>query len=44
MEMLMFMVVISVPTGRGIDLSTTWLTMITAASLTEYDSPPQISG
>ena len=44
MDMIMIMVVVSVLTGRGIDLSTTWLTMITAAGLAEYDSPPQIAG
>jgi hypothetical protein len=44
MVMIMIMVVVSVLTGRGIDLSTTWLTMIAAAGLAEYDSPPQISG
>jgi len=44
MVMIMIMVVISVLTGRGIDLSTTRLTMITATGLAEYNSPPQIEG
>jgi len=41
--MIMIMVV-SVLTGRGINFSTTRLTMISAAGLAEYDSPPQIAG
>jgi hypothetical protein len=44
MIMIMIVVVVFVLTGRGIDLSTTWLTMIAAAGLAEYDSPPQIAG
>jgi low affinity Fe/Cu permease len=43
MLVVMIMVMISVLTGRGFNLSTTWLTMITTAGLAEYDSPPQIS-
>jgi hypothetical protein len=37
--MVMIMVVFSVLTGRGINLSITWLTMIAAAGLVQYDSP-----
>jgi len=44
MVMIMIMVAVSVLTGRGIDLSTSRLTMIVAASLAEYDTPPQIPG
>jgi hypothetical protein len=44
MMMIMIMVVVYVPTGRGIDLSTPRLTMIAAAGLAEYDSPPQVAG
>jgi hypothetical protein len=39
MVMIMILMV-SVLTGRGVDPSTTWLTMIATASLAEYDSPP----
>jgi len=42
--MVMIMVVVSILTGRGINLSTTWLTMIAAAGLAEYNPPPQIAG
>jgi hypothetical protein len=42
--MIMIMVAVSVLTGRGIDLSTSRLTMIAAAGLAEYDTPPQIPG
>jgi len=41
---MIMIIMVFVLTGRGIDLSTTWLTMITAAGLAEYDSPPQIAG
>jgi hypothetical protein len=44
MVMIMIMLLISVLTGGGIDLSTTRLTMIAAAGLAKYDSPPQIGG
>jgi low affinity Fe/Cu permease len=44
MVMIMIIVLVSVLTGRGSDLSTTWLTMIAAAGLAQYDSSPQISG
>jgi hypothetical protein len=40
--MIMIMV-ISVLTGRGINISTTRLTRISAAGLAEYDPPPQIA-
>jgi hypothetical protein len=43
MVMVLIMVMVSVLTGRGIDLSTTWFTMIAATGLAEYDSSPQIS-
>jgi hypothetical protein len=41
--LVMIMVVCVLP-GRGINLSTTRFTMIAAAGLAEYDSPPQIAG
>jgi hypothetical protein len=44
MVMVMILLVVSVLTGRGIDLSTTWFTKIAAAGLAQYDSSPQISG
>jgi hypothetical protein len=40
MVMIMIVVVVSVLTGRGIDLSTTRLTMIATAGLAKYDAPP----
>jgi outer membrane lipopolysaccharide assembly protein LptE/RlpB len=42
--MILIMLMVTILTGCGINLSTTRLTMITAASLAEYDSPPQIAG
>ena len=44
MVMVMTMVMLTVRTGRVIDLSTTRLTMVAAAGLAEYDPPPQITG
>jgi len=44
MVMIMIVGVISVLTGRGIDLSTTRLTMIATAGLAEYNSTPQVAG
>jgi len=44
MVMVMIMLMVTVRTGHGINPSTTWLTVVAAAGLAEYDSPPQIPG
>jgi hypothetical protein len=44
MVMIVIMIMAAVLTGRGINPSTPGLTMVAAAGLPEYDSPPQIPG